>query len=402
MNKERVIDAYSKLNNSVMEFGTERTGRVLKRLSEPDGKLKIIHIAGTNGKGSVAEYITRILVADGKKVGTFTSPEVYSFCDQFRIDGEPVAEEELENCLGYVKSISADIGATPFETETAAALKLFADKGCEYAAIECGLGGRYDATNAVSHKELAVITSISYEHTAVLGNTLREICFHKAGIIVNCSAIVSALQPKEAAEYFSSLGARFADKPISVTESGLGGQIFNYGDDQFRLAVPGFAQPYNAAVAIEAARMLGLGENAIRIGLAAAAPSGRLEVIKRDGGVYILDGGHNPAGIAPLARLIRDDFGRVDNLIFGCLNDKDIGGILDKLEGLADRVWAVSPASIRAMPLGKIAEECGRYFKNVTPLPNVGQALERSRGSTVVCGSFTLLKEAKEWIEKKL
>ena len=166
-----------------MRFGLERTRALLDKLGSPDKELKVIHVAGSNGKGSVCEYLTQILLSAGFKTGTFTSPEVFSFEEQYRVNGKSSAGL-TEKYLGEVNAAADKMEDKPtaFERQTAAAFLYFFREGCEYAVIECGLGGLTDATNAICGKAMAVITSVSLEHTAVLGNTLTEIARHKAAV----------------------------------------------------------------------------------------------------------------------------------------------------------------------------------------------------------------------------
>ena len=207
INKKR-LEAYGKRG---IKLGTERTRAVLDGLGSPDKNLKIVHIAGSNGKGSVAEFITQILLAAGKRVGTFTSPAVYCYEDMFRVDGVPIPRRKLDGYLKEASEYGGRVEATEFETETAAAVYAFYKEGCEYAVIECGMGGTYDATNAVGGKEVAVITSVSLEHTQYLGDTLEEICVNKAGIIKDCPAVASACISGDARGYLESMGAIFAE-----------------------------------------------------------------------------------------------------------------------------------------------------------------------------------------------
>lgn len=395
-----VFENTYRLNGGKMNFGTERTRALLDKLGSPDDRLKIIHIAGTNGKGSVAEYLTEILIAAGRKAGTFTSPAVLDYFEQFRICGKPVGREKLENYME--KAYAQAEGCTSFEATAAAAIYAFAEEGCEYAVIECGLGGLLDATNAVRRKEIAVITSIGLEHTAVLGATLEEICAHKSGIINGCPAVVSALQPEAVLSYFKKLNVIFADKPLEILRSGFSGQSFLYGGEQFEIKMAGFAQAYNAAVAIEAARLLKIPENAIRTGLSAAFLAGRLQYFKAGDNEYIVDGSHNPSSFAPLAAELKKYGPEKVTLIYGCLSDKDIEGNLGALEGLAGRIFAVQPKNPRAMDIDKIYSACKKRFPAAEIAESVSRALEKSDGAVVVCGSFTLVKEAVRWIEKRL
>ncbi len=397
---DSAFSALEKLNSRGMKFGTEETARLLKALGSPESGLKIVHIAGTNGKGSVAEYISQILIADGKKTGVFTSPAVYSQEEQIRVNGEPLSPQSIKNYIDSVMNV-ANGETTSFEALTAAALVAFEKEGCEYAVIECGLGGKLDATNAIKNKELALIASIGKEHTRYLGDSIQSICEHKAGIISNCPAVASALQPPEALAFFKKRGIYIADKPIKILKSELSGQQFTYGGEEFSIKMNGFAQPYNAALAIEGARILKVGENAIKNGLATAFLGGRIEYIKRGKGEYILDGGHNPSGTLPLANFIRESFGGKKTLIYGCLSDKDIDGNLKPLEGLFEDVICVRPDSPRAMDGDRIVNTAKKYFDRVRMAESLERALISARGRVVVSGSFTLLKEAREWIEKR-
>ncbi len=357
--------------------GTYVTRSILNNLGSPDDSLKIIHIAGTNGKGSTAEYFKQILIAAGKKVGTFTSPAVYDFYDQFAIDGQPLPAEVVEKYFERALTAAEDLGATDFEIQTAGVLLAFREEGCEWAVIECGMGGLNDATNAINKKELAVITSISLEHTQYLGNTIEEICAQKAGIINNCPVVVNDFQPDEARKYFGNLGVRFAE---------------GTGD----------LQQYNAATAAEGAKILGIPEDAIREGINNAKPAGRVEKITADGRDYILDGAPNPAAFEPLSQahgsLSRSEI----TLIFGCLKDKNLDDNIAMLAGLADSIIAVKCQSPRARSVEETAEACRKYFVSVSAAQSVTEALDLASTKTVVvCGSFTLLKEAKLWIEKR-
>lgn len=393
-----LADKFISLNNGVVHLGLDRMYRLLPLAGFDADRLKIIHIAGTNGKGSVAEYITRILLAAGKSVGTFTSPFALDYCEQFRIDGVPVGRGVLEELLIKTQSLVPE--ATPFEVETAACLSLFCERNAEYAVIECGMGGLTDATNAVGKKELALITSVSLEHTAYLGDTIESICAHKAGIANGCHAIVSAYQPPEAREYFRRAGFCFADGELVILGGQSGFQRFLYRGEEYRIRMNGAAQPYNAALAIEAAEYLGIDRGAICRGLEEAYLAGRTELIEKDGRTFILDGAHNPASMKNLAEYIRENFIRVDDVIYGCLSDKDIYGSLEKLNGCCRRITAVRPNSPRAMDIEKIYGACAEMFGCAYRAYSVAEALEKSGKTVAVCGSFTLIKEAFKWIEK--
>lgn len=381
-----------RLSSKGMDFGTERTRRILDGLGGPDKKLKIIHIAGSNGKGSVAEYITRILIEAGKRVGTFTSPFVYNYFEQFKTDGKPFKKNTLKKyfkeAYGYAKALNA----TEFEVETAGAIYAFYGEGCEYAVLECGLGGLNDATNAIAKKEVAVITTIGLEHTKILGNTLEEICSQKCGIIKNCPAVVSAFQEKEILNYFKSTPAIIADDGLEIFEDG-----FLYGGEKYETGIEGSVQPYNASVAIEVCKLLGIDKSAISSGLKKAKLAGRLEVIKKDK-TYILDGSHNPQSFIPLKNLLCGKYVKDGvTVIYGCLSDKDYKSCLSVLKSCAGRIITVPTCGARGFSLeGEAAESGAEYCKSVK------SALKIANGEVVcVCGSFTILKEAYKWIKRR-
>ena len=388
-----------------IHVGTAVTRGILDRLGSPDDALKIIHIAGTNGKGTTAEFFTSILVAAGKRTGTFTSPAVYDFYDQFKIDGKPIEAEVIEKYFDRAKTVSAGLDPTDFEIQTAGVILAFKEEGCEYAVIECGIGGLSDATNAIRRKELAVITSVSLEHTRYLGNTIGEICAQKAGIITGgCHAIINASQNAEAESYFKNIGGQFAGRVTCAYGANFKKyrNVFWYCDREYELSFPGAShRVYDAATAIEGAKYLGLPEEAIREGIKNARPRGRLEEFSAFGRQYILDGAHNPEAFAPLKEYLAGTPRENITVIFGCLEDKDIDGNLAALAPVAENIIAVECDSPRRMPLNKIEKCCRKYFRNVSSAESVTHALNSAFGKTVVvCGSFTLLKEAKLWIEQ--
>lgn len=385
-----------------IRFGTGRTRALLDALGSPDDALRIIHIAGSNGKGSVCAYLSSVLMAAGRRVGVYTTPEVFCFEDQFSVDGK-ISRDLCEKYLS-----AADVAAekledkpTAYERQTAAAFLMFAQEGCEYAVIEACMGGLLDTTNAVNKKVLAAITSVSLEHTEFLGNTLREIAENKAGIIKNCPAVISRCVPDEVRPVFYGRGARLslAAEDILTAE---GGSEFTCGGRRYFTRMAGCMQPYNAALAITCAQMLGVGAEETARGIAAAELPGRLQIMDCRGTKYILDGAHNPESFIPLAELLAENAGKIRTVIYGCLSDKNVEGVLEMLRGRAEKFIAVRAPSYRAMDFDKMFSACRAVFPECIAADSIPHALDMASGDLIaVCGSFTLLKEAKQWIEKE-
>lgn len=390
-----ILNRLAALDKRGMIFGTETERKMLNALGSPDKKLKIVHVAGTNGKGSTCAYLANILRLNGKRTGVYTSPAVFDFSEQYSCDN--LSGQILKDSFNAVLSLGECKNATRFEAETASAIYAFALAGAEYAVLECGMGGKYDATNAVGKKELAVITSVSLEHTAYLGKTLKEICAQKAGIIKNCPAVVSPYQAPEALSFFKGLGAKFPDPP-EITE----GSGFFYGGEYFECGIGGAVQPYNAALAIECAKTLGFNDTKIlQNAIKSTRLAGRFELLRARNRTFILDGAHNPSSIEELCKSLNG----VKNpaIIYGCLSDKDIGNCVKPLAKISDKAVAVQPESPRAMNIEIIYKTLKTYFKQAERAASVSAALESlADENIVVCGSFTLLKEAKSWIEKRL
>ncbi|MCD8308047.1 MAG: hypothetical protein LUD51_07480 [Clostridia bacterium] len=394
---------------SGMVFGTETERRLLDALGSPDDRLKIVHIAGTNGKGSTAIFLSSILKEAGKSVGTFMTPFVYRYEDMFQINCTPADEDTLTAVMQEVLSCmeSNGIYATQFEVETATAILLFKEQGCKYAVLECGMGGKDDATNAVHKKRLALITDISYEHTEYLGKTLPEITAAKAGIIKDCPWILEYSQFEEVYEYFGldpwDMDMNCPVKYYDIKDAvGLDGVRFKCGNTWYLIHAHGEEQAYNALLAMQAARELCIGLDVIKAGLEKACIPGRIDEFHLGRKLYVLDGAHNPSSFYTLEKYLRDTRGSL-RIIYGCLRDKNATDCLDYLSGFKKaKVSVVSPPSPRAMDEDRIYEICSRYFKDVTRYKTVTEALDAStETTTVVCGSFTFLPEALKWLDRK-
>ena len=410
----------SAFSADVVRFGTARTRALLDALGSPDLKTNIVHVAGTNGKGSVCASLASVLREAGYRTGSFFSPAVLFPHETVRIDGCPVPEETYLRLRGEVDAVADKMSDVPtaFERETALALLAFAESGCDFSVLECGLGGRDDATNAVARKELAVITSVALDHTRELGDTLTEVARAKAGIIKGRA--VSAPQCSEVARVIYPLCTAVAVAPPRV-EVGADGTLFDYDCKQWKTALCGRHQAVNSAVVIEAASQLrkagfAVPEAALRSGLENVVHHARFEVLKSDnvvnspyhitvprGKTLVLDGAHNPHGARALAETLEDVFGEGKvAAVFGVLADKDVAGIAGTLAPRFCRVLTVTPPSARALDaeaaknvFDRAADALGELVPTDTAR-GVREGVERllsDYDTVVVCGSLTLFSE---------
>lgn len=400
----------------------ERMHALLDALGNPEQQLKCIHIAGTNGKGTLSVMTASILTHAGYKTGLTVSPYVVDFRERFQINGEMIPPRTLadltEEVLDAVDGLCAAGQPSPveFEVVTAIAMLWFAREHCDFVVLETGLGGRYDATNAIPSPLVAAITRIGMDHTDVLGDTLAEIAAEKADIIKEgCAVVCYPDQPPEAmgplltaaAEAHTSIQTPEMDNILPLKCRPLQNYI-DYGGYRVMLAFPGKHQANHAAMAIEIALILWrqygyeISDEAIEAGLQAARMPARIEVIRRHP-LLLLDGCHNPDGAAALASTLADA-GYEGNLVgvMGVLKDKDHTPMLEALSDTFDKVFTVTPDCPRAMTAEEL-EEAARYHLDVEVGGSVRQAICKAveyadyhnLAGVVVCGSLYLAAEAR-------
>ena len=400
----------------------ERMHALLAALGNPEQQLKCIHIAGTNGKGTLSVMTASILTHAGYKTGLTVSPYVLDFRERFQINGDMIPPQTLadltEEVLDAVDGLCAAGQPSPveFEVVTAIAMLWFAREHCDFVVLETGLGGRYDATNAIPSPLVAAITRIGMDHTDVLGNTLAEIAAEKAGIIKEgCAVVCYPDQPPEAmgplltaaAEAHTSIQMPELDNILSLKCRPLQNYI-DYGGYRAMLAFPGKHQANHAAMAVEIALILWreygyeISDEAIEAGLQAARMPARIEVIRRHP-LLLLDGCHNPDGAAALAATLADA-GYDGNLVgvMGVLKDKDHTPMLEALSDTFEKVFTVTPDCPRAMTAEEL-EEAARYHLDVEVGGSVRQAIRKAveyadyhnLAGVVVCGSLYLAAEAR-------
>ena len=352
-------------------FGTDCEKELLSLLGNPQDKLRFIHVAGTNGKGSFCSMMSSVLQKQGYKVGLYTSPYIVVFNDRIRVNGLPIAEDDINDLFLRVRQ-KADTMKTPpssFDFITAAAFLWFYETKCDIVVLEVGLGGRYDSTNVIKNCLLSVITGIAFDHTEILGDTIEKIAWEKAGIIKDsCPALYGgndekalAVIEKECEEKHSELTVKNPDV-LKILSTTLDGTEFEFDGKEYFIRLLGLYQPANAATvlaAIDVLRKHGfeISETAVKDGLSSAVWQARFEKIA-DEPVVLYDGGHNPQGVRAAVESVRAYFGdkKID-LLVGILADKAHGEMAEELAKIADRVICIAPPSPRALPAEALAEE---------------------------------------------
>jgi dihydrofolate synthase/folylpolyglutamate synthase len=360
-----------------MRPGLERIETLLQALGNPQQRYTLAQIGGTNGKGSVAAMLAAMLRAEGRRVGLYTSPHLVSFRERIRVDGEPIAEDDVADGFDAIATLVARLDATMFETTTALALDHFAREAVDVAVLEVGLGGRLDATT-VGTPAVTALSRIDLDHQEVLGSTLAAIAAEKAAII-RAGVAVSAAQAPEAAEILQARAAAVGvplsmegrELSVRVRARDADGQVLDCAGPDWRLdgvrvSLRGVYQSSNALVALAAARALGVADAAAREGLAHVRWPGRFDVLRAGDRTVVLDGAHNPAGAQALAASLAAWFGDTPvTLVFGALRDKDARGMLAALAPRARRVILTASSSVRAarpealrqaLPAGTAAE----------------------------------------------
>ena len=368
---------------------------LMKRLGNPQDQLKYIHVAGTNGKGSVIAYLYTTLTKAGYHVGRYISPSVYSYREKIETEGRPISREAFAEQTTRVAAVIEEMTAeglahpTPFEIETAVAFLFFAEEKCDPVILEVGMGGITDATNLITTTELAVLVPISMDHQSFLGNTISEIAEKKAGIIKPGSSVVTIGQETEALEVIKKTGAEAgADVCVAdvseaeVLEADFTGQRFCYKGEEYTLSLAGSYQTENAVLALETLRILDergyhttLGQR--KEGLWATRWNGRLTIIHKDP-LFIVDGAHNPAAADMLEDSVRKYFkDRRLFFIMGVFKDKDYPYIIRKLCPYAEQILAIeTPDNPRALPAEELAEAIRPYNANVRAEKNISRAVE--------------------------
>lgn len=386
--------------------GLERVEELCRLLGDPQKKLKFVHVAGTNGKGSFCSMLDSVLRASGYKVGLFTSPYIVRFNERMKVNGVDIPDDVLPRLIERIRPIADSMKDKPteFELITAVAFEYFASEGCDVVVLEAGMGGRLDSTNIIDPPLLSVITGISLDHTAFLGDTVEKIAAEKAGIIKPTSPVLIGGMSREAYDVICGR-ANELSSPVytpdydSITNltATLAGSEFDYkAFTRVKLNLLGLYQPRNAAMVLEAVSALrnaglDIPDAAVYSGLESARWSARFEIIS-ESPLTIFDGAHNPEGISAAVTAIEHYFADSKVVVLtGVLSDKDYNFIAKRLSCVASCAFTITPDNPRALTAEEYAAVLGSYGVSATPTASIAEAVSLAtacaaeRGEALVC-----------------
>mgnify|MGYP003179743265 FL=1 len=416
--------------------GLDAIEGLLEELGHPEDNLKIVHIAGTNGKGSIFAYLSSILIAAGFKVGRYISPTISCYEERFQINGEYIIKDKLARLYNIVEEAmkreeeKTGLKPTLFEVETAISFLYFKEEKVDYALIEVGMGGRMDATNVIRHPELTVISSISYDHQAFLGDTLEEIAWQKAGIIKESCPVVLSENSDEVCKVIEQEATKKKVKCIEIKPTDYEvlsetpyGSTFLWKEQRYETKLPGRHQVSNAVTALAASEYLfrkdyeknnarkdidkKLDEMNVKSaqqgGIIRTCWPGRLEVLKKEP-LFYRDGAHNPDGAKKLAAFLQKYFTNKKIIyIMGVLKDKEYKKMLRYLMPMAKEVYVFKPKNERGLSAQILADTIKEVADvSVTIESDVNAAVFRALDTAkpddvlVACGSLSFMEEMED------
>ena len=370
MNYEEALNYIHSISWTFTKPGLERIGELCHRLGDPQKDLEFVHVVGTNGKGSFCSMLESVLRHSSYKVGLFTSPYIREFTERIRVDGENIPHEALAEITSYVQPIadSMEDKPTEFELITAIGLEYFKRSGCDIVVLEAGMGGRLDSTNIISKSVLSVITGVSLDHTAYLGDTVEKIAAEKAGIIKSGGTVMYCGNDDSVRNIIKAKADEMGAKLVNPDKSGLlmkrcdlGGSVFSVGHwRDAEISLLGLYQPDNASnvlFAVDELRAKGMEipDKAVYEGLKAARWQARFEVLMKEP-LVIFDGAHNPEGIDAAVESAKYYFGDEKVCILtGVMRDKDYNYVASRLGEIAKRAFCIKPDNPRALDAAEYA-----------------------------------------------
>lgn len=387
MNYSETLNFIHSLGNFSLPAGLDRIKKVLEILGNPQNDFKSIHIAGTNGKGSVTTFLASIFKEAGYKTGSFISPYIIDFRERIQIGGEFISETDLVKYAQMVKDTG--VALTEFEFITAVAFLYFKENKIDILICETGLGGRLDATNTLENLVATVITKIGLDHTAVLGDTIKKIAEEKCGILRSCPAVTTPYQEIDALKVIKSKSQNLIIPDVSCLE--VDGNTYIYKGEKFELSLLGDFQIENSLVAIETARNSGydISYDAIYKGIKNAFFPARLEVISK-APLVLLDGAHNPDGAKVLAKELSKSKEKPIAIV-GMMKDKNVSEVLSEvLKHCASAVCVTVPNNPRSMSGEELCEIASEFCK-CSVADGLEKAIEKIKDqNAVIFGSLYL------------
>ncbi len=403
-----------------MNPGLERIEGLCSMLGDPQDSLEFVHVAGTNGKGSTSTMLAGILTAAGYRTGLYTSPYVIDFRERIQVDGKMISEKDLADVISRVKPMAEEMNRqglqpTEFEVITAAAFLYFKNCGCDRVVLEVGLGGRFDATNIIKNPLASVITSISLDHTAVLGDTVEKIAFEKCGIIKDSGIAVSyPEQPEGAMEVIKKTAEDHGKKLIvpdltklEIISEGIRGTDVRYRDLQFTVPFIGRHMVMNAVTAAETALNMGIDKSFIPAGISGSVMPARMELVSEYPAVLI-DGGHNEGCAEALKNTLQKFYkGKKILAVIGMMKDKDTDKYLSQTAPLFSRIITTRPDNPRSEQAEELKNTALKYCGNCTAEDDPRKAVDMACSETsdydllVICGSFYLAGDVRKYIIEK-
>ncbi|MDD2269358.1 MAG: bifunctional folylpolyglutamate synthase/dihydrofolate synthase [Eubacteriales bacterium] len=402
-------------------LGLERTKELLFMMGNPEKKLKFIHVAGTNGKGSVCAMLSSVLTEAGYKTGRYTSPYIERFNERICIDGEPISDDELAVLTGYVAEFAEKMSDHPteFELITAVGFEYFKRKNCEIVILEVGLGGELDSTNVIDSPIAAVITALGLDHTTELGDSIEMIAAAKAGIIKPGTSVVYYGSEKAADDVIAAKCKKVDAKlktpdysQIKLITSDERGLVINYKNyKHITIPLMGEYQQKNAAIVLEVIDIFtekgyALSETAIRDGIAKTLWPARFEKLHKNP-TLIFDGGHNPQGVKAAIGSLNLHFpGKKAVLVVGIMRDKNVDGVLSLLAPYADKLFAVTPDNPRSLDSHELCKMATEHGINAVNSGSVKEGIDAAIGYAcdtkiiLAIGSLYMYSEVKKALAK--
>lgn len=416
MNYEEAIDfinSFTKSGGKVRDLS--RAENLMEKLGNPQNQLKFVHIAGTNGKGSVLELMSQSLINAGYKTGQFTSPFINCYEDRIRINSENISHEDVAYFAEKTKNAVCDEQYSQFEITMAVAMQYFAEKKCDIVFLEAGIGGIFDSTNIIEDPLVSVVTSISLDHTAILGDTVEKIAMQKAGIIKRSRPAVLSWNNSQVFNIFQK-ETILKDSELIVPsskdflnqESGAEGCSFDYKGKHFDIRMHGRHQIINAATAIKALEVLRkenfeISDENIQKAFSEVQVPSRMEIIKGNPDI-IIDGGHNPAGVSAMLSTLMSMGVENPVFVFGMVDTKDTETAASLISTFAKAVICVDGFAPNSVDRSKLAEffTCEKYASDVSDAFVLAKMKAKALGSTtiVVCGSLYLTGKIRNMIIK--